>query len=101
MTLLVYGALGAVSFFVTIQLQTVSGYGAARGRRRLRAADRRDAAARLAGRPAGPADRSADPDDLRPLVMAVGVLLMLRIGPDVSYVSDVLPAVWSSASAWR
>ena len=28
MTLLVYGALGAQSFFVTIQLQTVSGYGA-------------------------------------------------------------------------
>src|SRR5262249_49185221 len=28
MTLLVYGALGAVSFFTTIQLQTVSGYGA-------------------------------------------------------------------------
>ena len=28
MTLLVYGALGAMSFFVTIQLQTVSGYGA-------------------------------------------------------------------------
>ena len=28
MTLVVYGALGAMSFFVTIQLQTVSGYGA-------------------------------------------------------------------------
>ena len=28
MTLLVYGALGAQGFFVTIQLQTVSGYGA-------------------------------------------------------------------------
>jgi nitrate/nitrite transporter NarK len=28
-----------------------------------------------------------------PVVMAVGVLLLLRIGPDVSYVVDVLPGV--------
>ena len=40
MTLLVYGALGAVSFFVTIQLQTVSGYGALAAGAGLRA-DRR------------------------------------------------------------
>ena len=31
--------------------------------------------------------------------MAVGVLLMLRIGPDVSYVADVLPGRRSSSGS--
>ena len=93
MTLLVYGALGAMSFFVTLQLQTVSGYGAlaagaafvpmtvimlllaARGGR--------------LGQRLGP----RLPLTVGPLVMAAGVLLMLRIGEDVDYVLDVLPAV--------
>jgi len=93
MTLLVYGALGAMSFFVTIQLQTVSGYGAlaagaafvpmtivmlllgARG-------------GRLAQR-IGP----RIPMTVGPLVMAVGVALLMRIDADVSYVRDILPAV--------
>jgi len=93
MTLLVYGALGAVSFFVTIQLQTVSGYSAlAAGAAfvpltvvMLLLASR---GGRLSMR-IGP----RIPMTFGPLIMAVGVLLMLRIGPDVSYVRDVLPAV--------
>ena len=63
MTLLVYGALGAQGFFVTIQLQTVSGYGALAAGAAFVPTTHRDAAARLAGRPAGPADRPPDPDD--------------------------------------
>jgi EmrB/QacA subfamily drug resistance transporter len=93
MTLLVYGALGAQSFFVTIQLQTVSGYGAlAAGAAfvpmtiiMLLLAPR---GGRLAMR-IGP----RIPMTVGPLVMAVGVLLLLRIGPDVSYTLDVLPGV--------
>jgi EmrB/QacA subfamily drug resistance transporter len=93
MTLLVYGALGAVSFFVTLELQTVSGYGAlAAGAAfvpmtlvMLVLASR---GGRLSQR-IGP----RIPMTVGPLVMAVGVLLMLRVGPDVSYVLDVLPAV--------
>jgi EmrB/QacA subfamily drug resistance transporter len=93
MTLLVYGALGAQSFFVTIQLQTVSGYGAlAAGAAfvpmtiiMLLLAPR---GGRLAMR-IGP----RIPMTVGPLVMAVGVLLLLRIGPDVSYALDVLPGV--------
>jgi EmrB/QacA subfamily drug resistance transporter len=93
MTLLVYGALGAQSFFVTIQLQTVSGYGAlAAGAAfvpmtiiMLLLAPR---GGRLAMR-IGP----RIPMTVGPLVMAVGVLLLLRIGPEVSYVLDVLPGV--------
>ncbi|SFC52239.1 drug resistance transporter, EmrB/QacA subfamily [Nocardioides terrae] len=93
MTLLVYGALGALTFFVVIQLQTVSGWSAlsagaafvpmtiimlflaARGGR--------------LGQRIGP----RIPMTVGPLVMALGTLGMLRIGPDVSYVRDVLPAV--------
>jgi EmrB/QacA subfamily drug resistance transporter len=93
MTLLVYGALGAVGFFVTLELQTVSGYGAlAAGAAfvpmtlvMLVLASR---GGRLSQR-IGP----RIPMTVGPLVMSVGVLLMLRIGADVSYVLDVLPAV--------
>ena len=63
MTLLVYGALGAVSFFVTIQLQTVSGYGALAAGAAFVPTTMVMLAARLAGRSAGHADRAADPDD--------------------------------------
>jgi EmrB/QacA subfamily drug resistance transporter len=93
MTLLVYGALGAMGFFVTIQLQTVSGYGAlAAGTAfvpmtivMLLLASR---GGRLAQR-IGP----RIPMTVGPVVMALGVALMMRIGVDVSYVRDVLPAV--------
>ena len=65
MTLLVYAALGAVLFFLVLQLQTVSGYGALAGRHRDAAADHLHAAARLEGRRARHPDRPADPDDGR------------------------------------
>lgn len=91
MTLLVYGALGAQGFFVTIQLQTVSGYGAlAAGAAfvpttlvMLLLASR---GGRLAQR-IGP----RIPMTVGPVVMAAGVALLLMIGPDVSYLRDVLP----------
>lgn len=93
MTLLVYGALGAITFFVVIQLQTVSGYDALVAGASfvpmtvimLLLAPR---GGRLAQR-IGP----RIPMTFGPLVMAVGVLLMLRIGADVNYWLDVLPGV--------
>jgi len=93
MTLLVYGALGALSFFVVIELQTVGGYealaaGAAFVPMTIIMLFLAPAGGRL-GQRIGP----RIPMTVGPLVMAVGVLLMLRIGPDVSYVLDVLPAV--------
>ena len=93
MTLLVYAALGAVLFFLVLQLQTVGGYGplgagiatlpiticmlflAARGGA---------LAARIGPR---------IPMTVGPLVMACGTLLLLRVGPDVVYVTDVLPGL--------
>lgn len=93
LTLLVYGALGAVLFFLTLQLQTVVGYGALRAGvatlpltlcMLLLAARGGRLAARIGPRL---------PLTVGPLVLAVGVLLMLRIGVGSSYWLDVLPAV--------
>jgi EmrB/QacA subfamily drug resistance transporter len=93
MTLLVYGALGAMSFFVTIQLQTVSGYGAlAAGAAFIPSTLVMMSFASYAGRLAmriGP----RIPMTCGPLIMAAGMLLFGRIGTDPSYVRDVLPAV--------
>jgi EmrB/QacA subfamily drug resistance transporter len=91
MTLLVYGALGAQGFFVTIQLQTVSGYGAlAAGAAFVPTTLVMLVLASPGGR-LGQRIGPRIPMTLGPLVIAAGVLLMLRIGPDVSYVRDVLP----------
>jgi EmrB/QacA subfamily drug resistance transporter len=93
MTLLVYGALGAMSFFVTIQLQTVSGYGAlAAGAAFVPTTVLMVALSSRAGRLSariGP----RIPLTVGPLVIAAGVLLFLRIGADTSYALDVLPGV--------
>ena len=93
MTLVVYAALGAMLFFLVLQLQVVGGWGplaaglstlpitvimlllAARGGR---------LAARIGPR---------IPLTVGPLVMALGTLLLLRAGPDVRYVTDVLPGL--------
>jgi EmrB/QacA subfamily drug resistance transporter len=93
MTLIVYGALGAVSFFVTIQLQTVSGYGAlAAGAAFVPTTVLLLLLASWGGR-LGTRIGPRIPMTIGPLVMAASVLLMLMIGPDVSFVRDVLPGV--------
>ena len=93
MTLLVYGALGAVSFFVTLQLQTVGGYGAlAAGAAFVPMTLIMLVLAAWGGR-LGQRIGPRLPLSVGPLVMAGGVLLMLRIGEDVDYWLDVLPAV--------
>ncbi len=93
MTVLVYAALGSVTFFAVLQLQTVGGYSplfagvatlpltlcmlllAARGGR---------LGARIGPRV---------PLTVGPMVVALGVLLLLRIDADVSYLLDVLPGM--------
>jgi EmrB/QacA subfamily drug resistance transporter len=93
MTLLVYAALGSVFFFLTLQLQTVLGYGpmlaglaslpvtilmlflAARGGQ---------LAARIGPR---------IPMTVGPLVCAVGAALLSRVGAGTTYWTGVLPGV--------
>ncbi len=93
MTLLVYGALSAMSFFVTLELQTVSGYGAlAAGAAFVPMTVIMLTLGARAGR-LGMRIGPRIPMTVGPLVMAGGVLLMLRIDSDVDYLLDVLPAM--------
>ena len=91
-TLLVYAALGVVFVLLVLQLQVVSGYSALLAGTALLpvtvlmllfSARVGALAQRIGPRP---------PLTAGPLVAAGGVLLMLRIGPDASYLADVLPA---------
>ena len=93
MTLLVYAALGAVLFFLVLQLQTVSGYGALKAGAAtipiticmLFLASRGGAL----GQRIGP----RIPMTIGPIVMGLGSLMLLAVGPDVNYWVDVLPAL--------
>ena len=93
MTLLVYAALGAVTFFLVLQLQTVAGYGALRAGLALLPIT--VCMLLLASRGGALAVRIGPwlPMTFGPVVMGVGTLLLLEIGPDTSYWRDVLPGL--------
>jgi len=93
MTLLVYGALGAISFFVTLQLQTVSGYGALAAGAAFVPMTVLMLFLAAAGGRLGQRIGPRIPMTVGPLVMAAGVLLLLRIGDERDYLLDVLPGV--------
>jgi EmrB/QacA subfamily drug resistance transporter len=93
MTLLVYAALGAVLFFLVLQLQTVGGYGALEAGMAtlpitvcmlLLASKGGELGTRIGPR---------IPMTVGPIVMAGGSLLLLGVGPDVNYWTDVLPGL--------
>jgi EmrB/QacA subfamily drug resistance transporter len=92
-TLLIYGALGVVFVLLVLQLQTVAGFSPLEAGTSLLpvtvlmllfSARAGALAARIGPRL---------PMTIGPLVSACGLLLMLRIGPGASWVTDVLPAV--------
>jgi len=92
-TLLIYGALGVVFFLLVLQLQTVSGFSPLAAGVSLLPVTAimllfSARAGALAGR-IGP----RLPMTIGPLVSACGLLLMLRIGADATWIGDVLPAV--------
>lgn len=93
MTLVVYAALGAVLFFLVLQLQTVTGYGAlGAGLATLPITICMLLLASRGGR-LGSRIGPRIPMTVGPLVMAVGTLLLLRVGAGSSYWSDVLPGL--------
>ena len=93
MTLVVYAALGAVLFFLVLQLQTVSGYGALEaGIATLPVTLCMLLLARRGGE-LGARIGPRIPMTVGPLVMAGGTLLLLRVGADVNYWTDVLPGL--------
>ncbi|MGB3827842.1 MAG: MFS transporter [Ornithinimicrobium sp.] len=92
-TFTAYGGFGAVFFLLVIQLQVVSGFSPLRAGisilpitllMLLLSARSGELANRI-----GPRLQMS----VGPVVCAVGLLLMLRIGPDADYVVDVLPGV--------
>ncbi len=93
MTLLVYAALAASGFFITLQLQTVSGWSPLEAGIAtlpitivmiLLAAKGGEIGARIGPR---------IPMTFGPIVMGISCLMLLAIGDDVNYVVDVLPGV--------
>ncbi|WP_395690415.1 MFS transporter [Nocardioides sp.] len=93
MTLVVYAALGALLFFLVLQLQTVSGYGPLRAG--VATLPITLCMLLLAPRGGALATRIGPriPMTFGPVVMAVGTLLLLRVGPDTDYWTDVLPGL--------
>jgi EmrB/QacA subfamily drug resistance transporter len=91
MTFLVYGALGAMGFFVTLQLQTVVGYGAlAAGIAFLPMTVAMLFLASAGGRLAtriGP----RLPMTVGPVLMGAATLMLMRIDADSGYWLDVFP----------
>ncbi len=93
MTFLVYAALGAMSFFLVLQLQTVGGYQALEAgvatlpitiSMLLLAAKGGELGSRIGPR---------IPMTVGPLVMAVGLLLVLGVDEDVNYWLEVFPGL--------
>ncbi|MGW6909263.1 MFS transporter [Streptomyces sp. NPDC054940] len=92
-TLCVYAALGGFFFLAALQLQVVSGYSALGAGTALLPTT--VLMLLLSARSGALADRIGPriPLTVGPLLCAVGMLLMLRVGPDATYTTDVLPAV--------
>ncbi|MBO7936361.1 MFS transporter [Streptomyces sp. S9] len=92
-TLCVYAAFGGFFFLAVVQLQVVSGWSALAAGTALLPATLLmlllSARSGQLGERIGP----RIPLTVGPLLCAAGMLLMLRVGPDASYVADVLPAV--------
>ncbi len=93
MTLLVYAALGALLFFLVLQLQTVAGYTALQAG--LSTMPITICMLFLAARGGRLAVRIGPriPMTFGPVVMASGVLGLLNVGPDTVFWRDVLPGL--------
>lgn len=92
-TLCVYAALGGFFFLAALQLQVVVGYSALGAGTALLPTT--VLMLLLSARSGELANRIGPrlPLTVGPLLSAVGMLLMLRVGPDASYWADVLPAL--------
>lgn len=92
-TLLVYGGMGLVFFLLSIQLQVTAGWSALEAGTALVPVTL--LMLFLSSRAGDLAQRIGPrwPLTFGPILIAVGMLLYTRIGPDASYLTDVLPAV--------
>lgn len=93
MTFLVYAALGAVSFFLVIQLQTVSGYNALEAGLATLPITLCMLFLAAKGGELGSRIGPRIPMTVGPLVMAAGLMLVLGVDADMNYWVDVLPGI--------
>lgn len=93
MTLLVYAALGAILFFLVLQLQTVAGYNALQAG--LATLPITACMLLLAARGGALGQRIGPriPMTFGPIVMAAGTLWLLVVGDDVTWWRDVAPGL--------
>ncbi len=93
LTFLVYGGMGVLFFLLSLQLQVTAGWSPVEAGAALLPVT--VIMLLLSSRMGGLAQRIGPrwPLTIGPLVLAVGMLMMRRIGPDAIFVSDVLPAV--------
>lgn len=92
-TLCVYAAFGGFFFLTALQLQVVAGYSALQAGTALLPTT---ALMLLFSARSGEISQRIGPRiplTVGPLLCAAGMLLMLRVGEDASYVADVLPAL--------
>ena len=93
MTLLVYAALGAILFFLVLQLQTVGDYNALEAG--LSTLPITVCMLFLAARGGALSERIGPriPMTFGPIVMAAGTIWLVAVGPDVVWWRDVLPGL--------
>lgn len=91
-TLLVYGGMGVVFFLLSIQLQVTSGWSALEAGTALVPVTLLMLA--LSSRAGDLSSRIGPrwPLTIGPILIAAGMLLFIRIGPDASFLTHVLPA---------
>jgi EmrB/QacA subfamily drug resistance transporter len=92
-TFVVYAALSGVFFFLVVDLQVVAGFSPLLAGSALLPVTL--IMLLLSARAGAIADRIGPrlPMTLGPIVAACGLLLLLRVGPNASYLTDVLPGV--------
>ena len=92
-TFVVYAALSGVFFFLVVDLQVVAGFSPLLAGSALLPVTLIMLV--LSARAGAMADRIGPrlPMTLGPIVAACGLLLLLRVGPNASYLTDVLPGV--------
>jgi len=93
MTLLVYAALGAVLFFLVLQLQTVGGYGALQAGLATLPLTIVMVFGASRGGALGQRIGPRIPMTVGPIVMGLSSFLFLMVGPGVNYWRDVLPGL--------
>ena len=93
LTFLIYGGMGVLFFLLSVQLQVTAGWSALEAGTAMLPIT---IMMLLLSSKAGALSQRIGPRwplTIGPLIVAGGMVMMTRIGPDASFVSDVLPAV--------